>query len=159
MIIIKLVSMVRCNQCGSEWDSRVKEGVPLACPRCKRYDWDEPKKSRVHINTHGLGRKKGGNGPMGTKPLMADVIPVRVSELVNMVNQFPDLATPVADTYGGIARVSELPVKSKVSTGAGVVNPTLDKWIAEDRCPHRAGSICDDCKKLIAAYQKQRGGR
>lgn len=32
----------RCNQCGHEWEARVRD--PQCCPKCKRYDWDEPKK-------------------------------------------------------------------------------------------------------------------
>ena len=33
-----------CNQCGHEWMPRT-EWLPVACPRCKRYDWREEKKS------------------------------------------------------------------------------------------------------------------
>jgi len=31
-----------CNQCGLEWTPRVAN--PRACPGCKRYNWNEPKK-------------------------------------------------------------------------------------------------------------------
>lgn len=34
--------MAHCNQCGWDWDARVP--APAACTRCKRYDWQEPKK-------------------------------------------------------------------------------------------------------------------
>jgi len=30
-----------CKCCGHEWESRTVK--PLACPRCKRYDWSEIK--------------------------------------------------------------------------------------------------------------------
>ena len=43
-----------CNQCDFDWESRVEE--PRACPRCKRYDWREPKKSG---GNHGLAEKSG----------------------------------------------------------------------------------------------------
>jgi len=32
----------KCKQCGYDWESR-KEN-PTACPKCKRYDWNEAKK-------------------------------------------------------------------------------------------------------------------
>ena len=32
-----------CKLCGHQWKSR-KDDIPLACPRCKRYDWDKEKK-------------------------------------------------------------------------------------------------------------------
>ena len=35
--------VLRCNQCPHEWAQR-GVNVPLCCPRCKRYDWNEPKK-------------------------------------------------------------------------------------------------------------------
>lgn len=34
--------VVQCNQCGHTWEPRV--WPPQCCPRCKRYDWNEPKK-------------------------------------------------------------------------------------------------------------------
>ncbi len=34
---------VECNQCGHEWTPR--KAHPKQCPRCKRYDWNEEKKS------------------------------------------------------------------------------------------------------------------
>jgi hypothetical protein len=33
----------KCNQCGHEWQTRGQK-TPVACPACKRYDWQEPKK-------------------------------------------------------------------------------------------------------------------
>jgi hypothetical protein len=39
-----------CNQCGLDWDSRIER--PRACPRCKRYDWNEPKKGERHEVRH-----------------------------------------------------------------------------------------------------------
>lgn len=33
-----------CNQCGHTWFGR-KIDAPLACSLCKRYDWNEPKKT------------------------------------------------------------------------------------------------------------------
>lgn len=36
--------MVHCNQCGYEWEPR--GGIPVACTRCKRYDWKAEKKER-----------------------------------------------------------------------------------------------------------------
>jgi len=34
--------MPHCNQCAYEWEQR--DAPPKSCPRCKRYDWNEPKK-------------------------------------------------------------------------------------------------------------------
>ena len=34
--------MVKCNQCKYEWKPKVKS--PMACPKCKRYDWDSQDK-------------------------------------------------------------------------------------------------------------------
>lgn len=28
-----------CRKCGYKWESRI--GEPKACPKCKRYDWEE----------------------------------------------------------------------------------------------------------------------
>lgn len=37
--------MCHCNQCGYNWKPRPEtNGNPRACPSCKRYDWQEPKK-------------------------------------------------------------------------------------------------------------------
>ncbi len=33
-----MFNMMLCKLCGHEWKSRKVH--PLACPRCKRYDWD-----------------------------------------------------------------------------------------------------------------------
>jgi len=35
--------MPHCNQCDSDWTSRVER--PVQCPRCKRVDWAQPRKS------------------------------------------------------------------------------------------------------------------
>lgn len=42
--------MEHCNQCGSAWKSRIKS--PVQCPRCKRYDWRQPKKGvrMIHLS-------------------------------------------------------------------------------------------------------------
>ncbi len=40
---------VRCNQCGYEWQPRVKGREPVVCTRCKRYDWREGKKGRKKV--------------------------------------------------------------------------------------------------------------
>ena len=31
-----------CLKCGNEWDSTLKH--PKACPKCKSYTWDKPRK-------------------------------------------------------------------------------------------------------------------
>ena len=36
-----------CKQCGLEWTPRVAN--PRACPGCKRYDWNEPKKGVAKV--------------------------------------------------------------------------------------------------------------
>jgi hypothetical protein len=36
--------MAHCNQCGFDWTPRVES--PVACTRCKRYDYRDAKKSR-----------------------------------------------------------------------------------------------------------------
>ena len=33
---------VKCEKCGLEWTPKVKK--PRACPKCKSYDWEIPKK-------------------------------------------------------------------------------------------------------------------
>lgn len=35
----------RCRKCGYEWDAQI-ESVPKACPRCKSYYWQEPRKRK-----------------------------------------------------------------------------------------------------------------
>ena len=30
-----------CLKCGYKWKSRKDDDKPVACPRCKRYDWNE----------------------------------------------------------------------------------------------------------------------
>ncbi len=31
-----------CQKCGHEWTSKIKGGqVPLSCPACKSYKWDQ----------------------------------------------------------------------------------------------------------------------
>ncbi len=30
-----------CQKCGYKWKARTHK--PIACPKCKRYDWDEEK--------------------------------------------------------------------------------------------------------------------
>lgn len=37
--------MVKCNQCDYEWEPKIKGTTPTVCTRCKRYDWQEPKKA------------------------------------------------------------------------------------------------------------------
>ena len=32
----------KCRVCGYEWESRTK--LPKACPKCKRYDWNDKKR-------------------------------------------------------------------------------------------------------------------
>ncbi len=39
----------QCNQCGYEWQGRGQK-APVACPRCKRYDWPQAKKERINGN-------------------------------------------------------------------------------------------------------------
>ena len=34
---------LKCKLCGHEWIPRIKN-KPTACPKCKRYDWEEKKK-------------------------------------------------------------------------------------------------------------------
>lgn len=58
--------MEKCNQCRNAWEKR-KVGRPKQCPRCKRQDWDEPKKSRsgrkkkVYVMGKDTRRKGGSN--------------------------------------------------------------------------------------------------
>ena len=41
---MRRIVIVRCKRCGHGWEPRVPDAKPLACPRCKRYDWNEDKK-------------------------------------------------------------------------------------------------------------------
>lgn len=36
---------MRCKRCGHEWASRTDH--PIACPKCKRYDWDDDSDEEV----------------------------------------------------------------------------------------------------------------
>jgi len=36
------IPRLKCNQCSHEWTP--SKAQPRACPRCKRYNWNEPKK-------------------------------------------------------------------------------------------------------------------
>ena len=52
--------MLHCNQCGSDWESRVVD--PVQCPRCKRVDWREDKKGKVDVQRNvEIGNKVIGN--------------------------------------------------------------------------------------------------
>ena len=35
---------MHCNQCGNDWEPRKQK--PVACPKCKRYDWNGPCKRK-----------------------------------------------------------------------------------------------------------------
>lgn len=39
---VAVIGNCHCNQCENDWKSR--KANPTACPRCKRYDWAQPKK-------------------------------------------------------------------------------------------------------------------
>ena len=34
----------KCRFCDFQWEARVKK--PAACPKCKRYDYDKPQKTK-----------------------------------------------------------------------------------------------------------------
>ena len=61
--IIKL--MVHCNQCEYEWEPM--GGTPKVCTKCKRYDWQEPKKrQKVKENRDEInGTQAQERGPSG----------------------------------------------------------------------------------------------
>lgn len=71
--------VAHCNQCGLDWEPRVEE--PACCPRCKRYDWEEPKKSA------GVVRRRHGK---------AQVVP-----------EVPQKAPPHSSGAADMPRVSE----------------------------------------------------
>ena len=48
--------MTHCNQCGLDWTPRVDK--PRACPGCKRYDWNEPKKGEKREGIQDRGGKE-----------------------------------------------------------------------------------------------------
>ena len=50
--------MCHCNQCGYDWKPRNGPN-PVACPKCKRYDWNEAKKGNGNEMVKGGGGKKG----------------------------------------------------------------------------------------------------
>lgn len=66
--------MAHCNQCGFDWKARVER--PRTCTRCKRYDWDEPKKGAGNEigdgDISGLrgGLHSEGGGGRGAAPAM-----------------------------------------------------------------------------------------
>jgi predicted Zn-ribbon and HTH transcriptional regulator len=33
-----MIDKKECLRCGYKWESRIEH--PIACPNCKRYDWD-----------------------------------------------------------------------------------------------------------------------
>lgn len=41
--------MSHCNQCGLDWTPRVNH--PRACPKCKRYDWNQLKRRDNRVTT------------------------------------------------------------------------------------------------------------
>lgn len=47
--------MPHCNQCESDWDQRLKDRIPVQCPRCKRVDWREPRKGVKNDELRGAG--------------------------------------------------------------------------------------------------------
>lgn len=74
-----------CNQCGLDWDSRIEK--PRACPRCKRYDWNEPKKGERREVRHNESRaqvgrevRQGQQSPARTK--RSQELPHRVEQTV-----------------------------------------------------------------------------
>ncbi len=64
--------MAHCNQCDLDWEPRVAD--PSCCPRCKRYDWAERKKSpgRVSRKSNGartsVAEEAGGTSVAGSIP-------------------------------------------------------------------------------------------
>lgn len=46
-----MVSKLRCKRCGHEWIS-LKEGYPLTCPKCKRYDWRKEEVRKYESNNN-----------------------------------------------------------------------------------------------------------
>ena len=42
IIMVAKMFKHKCLRCSWEWDSQLE--LPVACPRCKRYDWNEKKK-------------------------------------------------------------------------------------------------------------------
>ena len=34
----------KCKLCGHEWEPKIQH--PLACPKCKRYDWKKEEKKK-----------------------------------------------------------------------------------------------------------------
>lgn len=39
-----------CVRCGHGWESRIAE-KPRACPSCKSYKWETPKKDKLPLET------------------------------------------------------------------------------------------------------------
>ncbi len=53
--------MAHCNQCGFDWKNTTAH--PRACTKCKRYDWDEPKKGLKNAGIRdGIGKIDSGRG-------------------------------------------------------------------------------------------------
>jgi len=56
--------MAHCNQCGYDW--RPDVAMPKVCTKCKRYDWNEPKKGVGHghsrVDEQHAGSAVGGVG-------------------------------------------------------------------------------------------------
>lgn len=69
-----------CNQCRHEWATRGNK-TPLACPRCKRYDWAEPtkrKKDRERINE--VSKVPSKTGSVGVGPGHVPESPLHMDE-------------------------------------------------------------------------------
>ena len=54
-----MAGVYQCNQCRHEWRGR-GQNRPCACPRCKRYDWAEPKKGIGNASVKDSGSTERG---------------------------------------------------------------------------------------------------
>lgn len=75
--------MAHCNQCDLDWEPRVAD--PSCCPRCKRYDWAEHKKSPGRVSRKSNGARSSVvelplHGASKVRGDVAGSIPARSTE-------------------------------------------------------------------------------
>lgn len=53
------VPKLRCSKCGHEWVQRT-DHLPIVCPKCKHYDWNDWNTEEVGNGIDILGKDKPG---------------------------------------------------------------------------------------------------
>ncbi len=108
-----------CNQCDFEWESRVAD--PSCCPRCKRYDWAEHKKSPGRVS------RKSNRGVAGLKPL----------------TEIPRAPAPI-ELGGGVKHAEPIPLAGERKIEGGRLEPSPDREAAQVH-------LCRSCEEPLVA--------